>query len=333
MDIGATLSRAFEITIRHRGLWILGFLASLLAGSGGSVNVSRLPINLQPGLPALRDLPFLDRLLEGEQQVVIALITVLCVLIVLVIVLAVVGVIAQGGLIVGVGQVEEQGSMSLGQAWSAAARRFWGLLGLRILLALPVLGLAVLAVVLLGGSLLPAAIAAARGGESPDLGSAGASLFLLLCSGCVLLCAFALYTVLSSALQTFGERAMLLEGMGVISGLRRGWEVLRSSLFNVILLALVLLVLNALISLVTGLIFGVIALPATIASLITSFAEEGPQPVTFALIALAFSLVAIIAALLSALVTTFGSAIWTVAYRQIANAQRGSQQLVVLPSA
>jgi hypothetical protein len=314
-------------------LWILGFLASLLAGSGSSINVPSLPINLQPGLPALQGSPFLNRLLEGDTQLVTALIAALCVLAVLVIVLAVVSLIAQGGLIAGVGQVEEQGSMSLGQAWSAAARRFWGLLGLRILLALPVLGLAVLAVVLLGGSLLPAAIAAARGEESPDLGSVGASLFLLLCSGCVLLCAFALYAVLSSALQTFGERAMLLEGMGVISGLRRGWEVLRSSLFNVILLALVLLVLNALISLVTGLIFGVIALPATIAGLITSFAEEGPQPVTLVLIALAFSLVALIAALVSALVTTFGSAIWTVAYRQIANAQRGSQQLAVLPSA
>jgi hypothetical protein len=320
MDIGATLSRAFDITIRHRSLWFLGFLTALLAGA---VNLPALPINLPSGAPVLGSLPLLD---EGDSRLAAALVTVLA------IILAVVGVIAQGGLITGVGQIEEQGSTSFGQAWSAAARRFWALLGLRIVLALPVLGLLVLAVVLFGGSLLPAALAAARGEESPDLGSAGVSLFLLLCSGCVMICATGIYSVLASALQAFGERAILLEGLGVISGLRRGWEVFLSNVFNIILLALVLIVLNALFSLITGLILTALALPATIGGLVSSLSEEGLQTSTLIFTVLLFALIMLISALISALVATFGSAVWTIAYRQIVNTLRRSRQLAAQPA-
>jgi len=326
MDIGATLSRAFDITIRHRSLWFLGFLTALLAGA---VNLPALPIDLPPGVLVPGELPRLD---EGDSRLAAALVTLLCILVVLAIILAVVGVIAQGGLIAGVGQIEEQGSTSFGQAWSAAARRFWALLGLRIVLALPVLGLLVLAVVLLGGSLLPVAIAVLRGEESPDLGSAGTSLLLLLCSGCVMICAIVIYGVLASALQTFGERAILLENLGVINGLRRGWEVFISNLFNVILLALVLIVLNALFSLITGLVLTALALPATIGGLMSSLSEEGPQTSTIIFTVLMFVLIALISALISALVATFGSAVWTIAYRQIADTLRRLRQLAAQPA-
>jgi len=326
MDIGATLSRAFDITIRHRSLWFLGFLTALLAGA---VNLPALPIDLPPGVLVPGELPLLD---EGNSRLAAALVTLLCILVVLAIILAVVGVIAQGGLIAGVGQIEEQGSTSFGQAWSAAARRFWALLGLRIVLALPVLGLVVLAVVLLGGSLLPVAIAVLRGEESPDLGSAGISLLLLLCSGCVMICAIVIYGVLASALQTFGERAILLENLGVINGLRQGWEVFISNLFNVILLALVLIVLNALFSLITGLVLTALALPARIGELVSSLSAEGPQTGTLIFTVLMFVLVALISALISALVATFGSAVWTIAYRQIADTLRRSRQLAAQPA-
>jgi len=307
-------------------LWFLGFLTALLAGA---VNLPALPIDLPPGVLVPGELPLLD---EGNSRLAAALVTLLCILVVLAIILAVVGVIAQGGLIAGVGQIEEQGSTSFGQAWSAAARRFWALLGLRIVLALPVLGLVVLAVVLLGGSLLPVAIAVLRGEESPDLGSAGTSLLLLLCSGCVMICAIVIYGVLASALQTFGERAILLEDLGVISGLRRGWEVFISNLFNVILLALVLIVLNALFSLITGLVLTALALPATIGGLMSSLSEEGPQTSTIIFTVLMFVLIALISALISALVATFGSAVWTIAYRQIADTLRRLRQLAAQPA-
>ena len=326
MDIGATLSRAFDITIRHRSLWFLGFLTALLAGA---VNLPALPIDLPPGVLVPGELPLLD---EGNSRLAAALVTLLCILVVLAIILAVVGVIAQGGLIAGVGQIEEQGSTSFGQAWSAAARRFWALLGLRIVLALPVLGLLVLAVVLLGGSLLPVAIAVLRGEESPDLGSAGTSLLLLLCSGCVMICVTGIYSILASALQTFGERAILLENLGVINGLRQGWEVFISNLFNVILLALVLIVLNALFSLITGLVLTALALPATIGGLMSSLSEEGPQTSTIIFTVLMFVLIALISALISALVATFGSAVWTIAYRQIADTLRRLRQLAAQPA-
>ncbi len=328
MDIGTTISRAFAITIGHRNLWILGFLASLLAGASNSVN---LPISLPTGTPPAGALPFLSDL-EGNPQLLSALITALCLLIGLGIALAVLGIIAQGALITGVGQIEDQGVTSVGQAWSAAARRFWALLGLRIVLALPVLGLIVLAIVLFGGSLLPVVLAAARGEQSPDLGSAGVSLFLLLCSGCVMLCAGGIYSILASALQTFGERAILLEDLGVISGLQRGWEAFRSNLFNIILLALVMLVISLVVSLITGLILTLIALPTTIAGLVTNLSEEGAQSSALVLIVLVFIIVTLIGALISALVTTFTSAVWTLAYRQIVDTLRRTQGLVALPS-
>jgi len=147
-----------------------------------------------------------------------------------------------------------------------------------------------------------------------------------------MICAIVIYGVLASALQTFGERAILLENLGVINGLRRGWEVFISNLFNVILLALVLIVLNALFSLITGLVLTALALPATIGGLMSSLSEEGPQTSTIIFTVLMFVLIALISALISALVATFGSAVWTIAYRQIADTLRRSRQLAAQPA-
>ena len=51
MDYGKVLGRAWEITWRWKALWILGFLAGLGSGKGGSPNV-----NYQTGGGDLQDL-------------------------------------------------------------------------------------------------------------------------------------------------------------------------------------------------------------------------------------------------------------------------------------
>ena len=135
MDFGRTLSRAWEIAWRWKVLWILGFLAALGQGTGAANSGYRFSgQEFQNGmLPAFR-LP------AGAEALIIGL---ACLGIIIAIALWVVSVIARGGLIAGVGQVEEEGSTSLGRAWVAGQSRFWTLFGIGILVALPVIVLVV----------------------------------------------------------------------------------------------------------------------------------------------------------------------------------------------
>lgn len=137
MDFGATLSRAFNIVLKHRALWVLGFLASLTGGVSGAgnalSNLSSLSIQIPIG-PSAEVLPEVERFFgpttREPELIVGALCGLVCVVLLVSLALWVISVIAQGGLIGGVQQVEEQGNTTFGQAWSIGARNFWRLFGL-----------------------------------------------------------------------------------------------------------------------------------------------------------------------------------------------------------
>jgi hypothetical protein len=328
MDLGTTISRAFNIVLKHRVLWVLGFLAALAGGSGGG---SSFNFNLPPGSfgspggatggefgPEVGR--FFETLANNSGVIIAGALGLFCVLFVISIALWVISIIANGGLIGGVDQIERDGSTTFGQAWAMGARKFWPLLGLNILLALPIIILLIVGFVLVGGSLF-AIVGAAMAQDSSDAAAATAATagFGALCIGGVLACVGFIYSLLASALQTFGERAIVLDGTGVMDSLRKGWEVFRSNLGNIILLALVMLVISIVVGFVVGLVSAALLLPV----LFTGFIGAANNPDTFSigagtiiLAAFAFIAVAIIAAIIGALFKAFNSAAWTLAYRQ-----------------
>jgi hypothetical protein len=312
MDFGATISRAFRIMWDYKVLWILGFLAALGGSSGNSFQAPNFTNTISSGQVSPNVV---------DPNLIIAGASVFaCLVLIIGIVLFVVGIIARGGLIAGVQQIETQGNTTFGQSWSAGAAKFWPMLGLNILLFLPLILLIILLAVLFGGAIVGIIAASGPRGNNQNPGAAigllSGGLILLCCLACVL----AVYALLAMALQTFGERAIILESRGVMDSISRGWSLFRDNLGNTILLALVMAVISFVIGIIAGAIVLAILLP-TLFPLIGDLGRNGFVSAGRTILAVFGVLVGIVlGAIINTLFITFNSAAWTLAFRQFTGA-------------
>jgi hypothetical protein len=302
MEYGKVFGRAWEITWRWKILWILGFLVSLGSISGGGSNVT-----YQFGQGDVERWSYQIRQPEAIAAIVGIVLAVACVAVLVAIALAIVSVIARGALIAGVQDVEEVGSTSFGRAWSAGRRRFWTLLGISILAALPVnllglVGAAVLTLIIVG--------AVQGGGEFGR--AAGAGIALAVACGGALCCIVVIASTILGVIQVYADRAAVLEGLGWIDAFKRGWQVLKENIGPTLILWLVFLVI--------GLVFAAVIAGAVMALALPFFAVFGQtESSAWWIVPLSCgSLIAVIVgALIQSVYQVFYSATWTLAYRQL----------------
>jgi hypothetical protein len=301
MDFGRILGRAWEIIWRWKILWVLGFLAALGQGSSG------LNSSYQFGGQDLQrgNLPNINWPVLGGALAALA-----CLGLLVGIALLIISIIARGGLVAGVAQVEDEGRTSFARAWAVGATRFWTLLGISVLTALPIILLVIAMMLgifaLAGGT----AILSRQGDQSlaPVLGG----LFACLCPGFCLI--FVLSLVLGQ-IQIYADRAAILEGLNWTAAFSRGWQVLRNNLGPTVVLWLIFFVL----SLVIGAIVLAITLPIAL-PLMALLGREGMNTASGAIwvpICGLGLLATILGAILNSVVTAFTSATWTLAYRQL----------------
>ncbi|MEJ2734716.1 MAG: hypothetical protein P8189_14305 [Anaerolineae bacterium] len=231
-------------------------------------------------------------------RIIALLIGIACLVLFIGIALWVLSVIARGGLIAGVQQVED-GGMCNPNRWCPSCRRDcqWRTL---------------------------AASSAGFSGPPRGLGIAGAILFGgVFCGGAVLL------AIVLAQIRIYAERAAILEDLDWIEAFKRGWQVLKENLGPTILFWLIFLAI--------GLVFvgGVVAsLAAVLAPFIAIFSRM--QPGFWLAVPLCFGglLGALLFALLGSIVETFGSATWTLAYRELTGlAAASATQLEAEPAA
>jgi len=303
MDYGKILTRAWEITWRWKILWLLGFLAALGQGGGGSsssYSVSGDSSNWENWSVWTPDIPW---------EAIAAVAAGLCCLgLLIAIALWVLSTIARGGLIAGVQQVEDEGSTSFGRAWRPAAKRIWTLLGIWLLTLLPML---VLVVGLT--ALVVAIILGAVGGSQVSDAAAGfgAVAPLVLC-GIPLCCGTILLGIVLDVLRTYAERAAMIDGLGWIDAIKQGWQVIKHHIGPTIVIWLISLVIGFLVALAVGGVAIMVTVP--LIALVTG--TEGAAW-TFVPLCGAGLLGFVVLIVISAIVTTFQSAIWTLAYRAL----------------
>ena len=297
MDYGKILSRAWQITWRWKILWILGFLASL--GRGFSSGGSSWQQSGQEWGPGGARIP---------EEMWAAIAAVSCLAILLGIALWVAGIIARGGLITGVQQVEDDGSTTFGAAWRAGVHRFWTLFGISILTGLPAF-IAIIAGLVILGLLIFGTIAAID--AAAEVGGFLGGTAVLLCGG-IVCCGGILLALVLDQIRIYAERAAMLEGMGWIDAVKRGWQVLKENLGPTILLWLIFLVI--------GIVVGAIIVGPIIALMVPFLATmaRGQDAVAWVLIPICLGglLWVILTAIIGGIVETFTSATWTLAYRQ-----------------
>ena len=221
----------------------------------------------------------------SRPETVTVILAAVCVLVVIILVLFVVGTIARGGLIGGVRLAADGSSLTFSEVWAIGTRCFPRLLGIALLLAVPV----VLIAVVFGGIAIL---------------TAGLGLICLLPLLCLIVPAF----IVAEIIAYFARFAVVLEDLGVMDSFRRGWAILKSNLGPIIVTGIIVLIIE-------GIVGFVLAIPVIVILVPTCFATffGGNQP-NFS--ALAVGAVACLCYLpflivLSGILHTWANAVWT----------------------
>ena len=300
MDIGSVLTRAWNITWKYKVLWLLGILAGCSAsgrGSGGQFpsgfrgfNFGQGAVEGPPGEGMQR---FIDRLSEGAWIPIV--IGVILLLIFVSLVFLVLGVLGQAGLIAAFGRADDGHDITLSEAFRLGGEHFWRLLGIRITVwfAGLIIGVAVvIAVVLFGVATL------------------GIGLICLLPVLCLLIplgIAVDAYIVLTMV-------AAIEEGAGVFEAFGKAWAFVQKNLGQVLVMALILVVGGGILSAILFLPFAVVVVPALVGSLTgsdTGFVSG------LAISGLCLVVLLPVAVLLSGVLTTYVTGVWTLTYRRL----------------
>jgi hypothetical protein len=290
MDYGNLLSRAWQLTWKHKVLWIFGILAGI-GGGGANFNFGfggpsgRTPAGTGSPLP-----PDIQNQLSRPETLAIIL-AAGCVIFVIGIVLLILGIIGRGGLIGGIKLAADNNSVTFREAWSVGTHYFWRMLGISLVLVVPAI---VIAVVFGGVAIL----------------TLGIALICLL----PLLCLIIPALILLGIIAHFAQFAVVLEDLGVLDSYRRGWAILKSNLGNIIVVGIIVIIIEVIVSLVLVLPMLVIVVPTAIAFLL-----GGNQPNFAALAVGGVALVCYlpIAIVLGGILHTWSTAVWTLLYRQV----------------
>lgn len=299
MDYIGTISRGWQITWQNKYLWILGFLAAL----GGGTSTLQYTF----GSSDTQSADFQQLLTPANAAAITAgVMGLLCVAVIVGILLFLVSLAARGGLIAAVVQHDRKIDFGFGPAF----RFGWRKVGRLALMTAVLFGIIV---VLFIGLILLFALTGGAAIAANDLsGGLGGLLAGVGIVGLCLLCLLIPLSIVLSFIYPFSMRGMVLRNHGVTESIRHGWDVLKSNLGPILLLALAFLILN----IVFGLLTFVILLPLGFAVVVplNLLADTDATFLQGLIAGLGILVGLLIVAIVNALLTSWQSATFTLAY-------------------
>ena len=293
-NFGEVLTRSWQITWKFTVLWIFGILAGCTNGGGGGGGNSGFSggpsdFNLPPEIR--RFVLMMEDLAAWVENNLWIFLVIGLIVLVLILISIFLGTIGKIGLIKGSYQAE-MGAESLvfGELFSASIPYFWRVFGLSFLVGLTVL-LLLVPLILIG------------------VITAGVAFLCLLPLICLLIpVGFAVGIIIEQA-----NRAIVLEDLSLLNGLRRSWEISRANIGPLIVMGLILFG----ISLVLGIL---IALPIFIVVFPTIFAFAMGEGGSFTPLYIALACICLYAPIswvLNGILTTFTQSAWTLTYLRL----------------
>jgi hypothetical protein len=310
VDIGYVLRRAWEITRRHKVLWLFGFLISLgtvvrRVGTGSGSRWEQLAGELPP--EAQRAMADLLR----SPYFVAAVAALVLLGFIISVGLALLGALGRVALVNQAQAVEDRGIVNLRAGWEAGRRQLWPAFLIRLLLGLPAI------MVALAGALPVAGIALVTAGqERPEVVVPSVLATTLALFACLFpaVCVAVLFSAPLSVLQRLAVRACVLEGYSVRESIIRAWTMLREHLGPLALLWLILLGVGVGATIVLGLPLALVVMSLLAVALLTVFVS----PLLFIALTLIIGLFGwSVGAAANGVVETFFSVSWTLAYREL----------------
>jgi hypothetical protein len=304
MDYGKILSRAWHIVWENKWLMVLGFLAALGSGgsSGGSGNFNaRNPRDLGSQLPG--------NFGETIREIAPFIVVIVCVFFVLGIVLWLLRLMGEAGMIASVDRIEAGEKLTLRDGFNAGKSHLKNMVGLSLVLLAPFL---LIGLITAAGA-ISLVITGGNGGE--DFAGRG--------FGALALCFFPLVCILGMGglvvafIYPMAQRSIILEGLGVMDGIRRGWQVLKQNFVEILLLAVIF----GVIGFVVGIATLIVALPVALIFLVPTIfaAVQGSAVFTAGTIILGVIgaiVFILLAAAIGSIVRAFQSTAFTLGYHQ-----------------
>jgi hypothetical protein len=255
MDYGALVSRAWQLTWRHKFLWILGLFATSTVGScsGNAGSSFQWQTN---GREVERAVPGAERAASDVGNWIVnnfGLITTVAVLAALIgVAVAVVSLIAQGAMAQATSEVARGRQTTLGQAWQVGLRLFWRYLGMWLVLLAVAIAVVVI-IGILGGVLFAGAL------FNTDAGGAFLA-FAGILAAIVFLIAIPVGIVVTIVVA-YAQRAIAVEDVGPWEALSSGWQLLRSRPGPSLIVWLISLALSIAAAVVLGVIAVILLIP------------------------------------------------------------------------
>lgn len=305
-NFGEVLTRAWQIIWKHKVLWIFGILASCSRGGGGGGNGGGGNSGFEPQGPGPELPPQLERFAEWVANnlttFIVLVVTLVCIISLISIFL---GTIGRIGLIRGTAQAESGAEgLIFGQLFSESTPYFWRVFGLSLLAGLPFF-IVIMALVLVG---VVFAVGMSQGSDASAVGFVGMMPILI---GCI--CLLIPVSWVINLIVRQSERAIVLEDLPVFPSLSRGWEIFRSNLGPIIVMAIIL----AVITLVASFIIAIPIFIAVVPAVIAFMAGNGQSwnPLLFALACVC--LYAPVSWLLNGIAIAYAESAWTLTYMSL----------------
>jgi hypothetical protein len=296
MDYTNILRRAWQITWKHKALWLFGFLLSLFSGGGGTGSSQGVQRTFGAG----------DRLTMPSIFVIVVL--ALFFVLFFVVLGIVVRYLSLGALIGMVREAEKTGETSVGSGWRMGWSRFLPLFGIDLVVGIPA---AIVSMVLIGIGLSPLLLLLAEQ-EAVAIGAIGLTVFLML-----LVIGFLI--VMGLVLSVLGElarRQCVMEETGVFDSIRAGYRIGRENLRHVAIIWVMLFGVSLAYGITMAALaiigIGVAVVPA--AALLAITETVGASLLVGLLLAIPGIL---ILSVLGGVYEVFRSAVWTLFYSEL----------------
>ena len=298
VDVGAILSRAFQVTFKNPVLWLLGFLVAVLSNNFNTT----YRFNAADFTP--------DSVLGSS---ILALVILL-----LVIALFILRAAFEGSLIAAADRGAQDAHPTFREGWQIGRARVWRVLALNLIFAafviLLVFGLVALALLTVGGAILGGVFAGGAQNvpeASRILTGVGWGVFGL---AVIALVAIPVAFILTTVTQ-FAQRAVVLDDQPVGAAWSTGWQLLRANLANVMLVVLAQIAVNIVAGIISAAIIGAIAAPAALGLILG--AGQSHTLAYILMVAVLVLIALVISGLIVALPTAWNSTLWTLFYRAV----------------
>lgn len=295
MDHVAILTRAWELTWKHKILWIFGIFSAGI-GVGFRSFSGRFPEMFQYRFQT-EDIPQLQDFVESlsPKQTLQFSLGFLIFLLLVGLLLYVISLISLGGLITGFDRAERNEPFQFMDLLRAGASHFWRLLG--VSLTLLILVFAAMMIMFCG---------------TITLGVATLGLGLL----CLfpLLCLLIPISVLLGSYIALAQVAVVIDRMGVYEAFSKAWRLMYQNLGELAVMTLILVLGGIIVSFLLAAPMVAIALPAAIASMIKGEPTTGTGLLISGLCLVVYLPVLIF---LNGLLQTYLTGAWTLTYHHL----------------